>query len=83
MIVEPCEAEQREGLTSWLESACRRFGYKALEIDSLSFRHDHKNNKLTRLELDDGPWISANGKYSKPAKIDTKEGSITLYEANM
>ncbi|RGP77999.1 hypothetical protein FLONG3_3834 [Fusarium longipes] len=45
--------------------------------------HDHKNNKSTRLELDDGPWISPNGKYSKPAKIDTKEGSITMYEANI
>ncbi|XEV06255.1 hypothetical protein FSHL1_011542 [Fusarium sambucinum] len=83
MIVEPSGAEQREGLVSWLESACRRFGYKSLEIDSLSFRHDHKHNKLTKLELDDGLWISPNGKYSQPTKIDTEEGSITMYEANI
>ncbi|CEI69488.1 unnamed protein product [Fusarium venenatum] len=83
MIVEPSGAEQREGLVSWLDSACRRFGYKSLEIDSLSFRHDHKHNKLTKLELDDGLWISPNGKYSQPTKIDTEEGSITMYEANI
>ncbi|KAL3594572.1 hypothetical protein FPOAC2_08886 [Fusarium poae] len=83
MIVEPSEAEQREGLVSWLESACRRFGYRSLEIDSLSFRHDYRHNKLTKLAFDDGLWISPNGKYSQPTKIDTEEGSITMYEANI
>ncbi|GKT99381.1 hypothetical protein FLAG1_01633 [Fusarium langsethiae] len=83
MVIEPSEADDWEGLASWLESCCRRFGYKSLEIDSLSFRHDYKHNKLTKLELDGGLWISSDGKYSKPTKIDTKEGSITMYEANI
>ena len=78
------EAEQREGLTSWLGSACRRFGYKTLEIDRLSFRHDFYHNELTLMERGNDFWVAPNGSHSSPVYIDTShEGSITLYEANM
>ena len=77
------EAEQREGLTAWLESACRRFGYKILEIDRLSFRHDFQHNELTLMERGNDFWVAPNGSYSSPVYIDTHEGSIALYEANM
>ncbi|KAJ4136315.1 hypothetical protein NW768_003926 [Fusarium equiseti] len=88
MIVEPSEteveAEQRGGLTSWLESACRRFGYKTLEIDRLSFRHDFDHNELTLIERGNEFWFSPDGSYSGPMYIDTAhDGSITLYEANI
>lgn len=83
-IVEPSEAEQTEGLTSWLESACRRFGYKTLEIDRLSFRHDFNHNELTLIERGNDFWVAPNGSYSSPVYIDSgHEGSITLYEANI
>ncbi|RBR18520.1 uncharacterized protein FIESC28_05975 [Fusarium coffeatum] len=78
------EAEQREGLTAWLESACRRFGYKTLEIDRLSFRHDFQHNELTLMERGNDFWVAPNESYSSPVYIDTAhEGSITLYEANI
>jgi hypothetical protein len=59
-------------LTSWLGWACRRFGYKKLELESLTFIHDKEKDRSTKQSLSVAPK-----KLQPSTNEDTSEGSST------
>ncbi|KAF4457764.1 hypothetical protein F53441_388 [Fusarium austroafricanum] len=74
------------GLMSWLERACRRFGYWKLELDSLNFKQDVMNNRLTNRSLSLGSKTTESINNEVPFEVlelYTPKGSITLYEVNI
>ncbi|KAF7546328.1 hypothetical protein G7046_g9328 [Stylonectria norvegica] len=77
-----------KNLQDFLECASRKHGYKMLEVDTLSFKSLIKND-TTYANLDDireslkkseSPLL---GQYSTLMNLDTKKGSITMYETNI
>lgn len=78
-----------QGLRACLESACRKNGYRKLDVDALSI----STVTVPRRGIDDlVPLVSEMPEVESPIRpekyqvevdIDSQKGSITLYETKM
>ncbi|KAJ4255618.1 hypothetical protein NW762_009615 [Fusarium torreyae] len=65
-------------LISWLDWASRRFGYKKLELDSITFKQNLKANNLVQRSTQGSESIPESIAAEDAFEIDTLKGSITL-----
>lgn len=71
-----------EGLRLFLHSACRKYGYRKLELDLLEIWHVKVCHDLRGEPLDSAP-VLPTGKSQSRASLGTREGSLAIYESDV
>lgn len=73
---------QGEGLRLFLHSACRKYGYRKLELDLLGFLHVKVSHDFRGEPLGSVP-MPATAETGLRVRLDTKEGSLAMYESDV
>lgn len=73
---------QGEGLRLFLHSACRKYGYRKLELDLLVIWHVKVCHDLKGELLDSAP-VLPDGVRESRASLSTKEGRLAIYESDV
>ncbi|KAM0426985.1 hypothetical protein ACHAPT_007883 [Fusarium lateritium] len=76
-------SDNTSGLMAHLWSASARYGYKKLDLDTLVFKQNVKDNRLVLRSM---PGRASSSEAPKPETVlslDTHKGSITIYQTNI
>lgn len=71
-----------EGLRLFLHSACRRYGYRKLEVNLLEFLYFNVSHDFRVEPLDSVP-TPATEEIDLDASLGAQEGSLTIYESDV
>ncbi|UKZ62905.1 uncharacterized protein TrAtP1_004137 [Trichoderma atroviride] len=71
-----------EGLRLFLHSACRKYGYRKLELDLLKIWHVKACHDLKGEPLDSAP-VLPTGESESRASLGAREGSLAIYQSDV